>query len=155
MDCLEGRRLGNELLKQLKKKTIICSSGKERSISWLRQIVRHYVRYLYAVGKLDWDDYSRLLLVVPGRKYGRKLAQKPIKREDVFRTLGVLKERRQDIYMLYLLILSSGIRFEHVLNALKTWSPDEELYVSYLARNIKRKMFRKTLQVLLGQREGY
>ena len=137
-DCLEGRRLSNELLKQLEKRIIICNSGKERSTSWIRQILRHYVRYLYAFGQLDWDDYSRLLLVIPGRRYGRKLSQKPIRADDVLKTIKTLRERRPDIYTLYLIILFSGIRFEHVLNALKTWSPDEELYVSYLSRNIKR-----------------
>lgn len=137
-DCLEGRRLSNELLKQLEKKTVICDSGKEWSTSWIRQILRHYVRYLYASGQLDWDDYSRLLIVVPGRRYGRKLVQKPIRVDDVLRTIKTLGENRPDIYTLYLLILSSGIRFEHVLSALKSWSPDEELYVIYLSRNIKR-----------------
>jgi len=123
MKCLEGRKLGTELLKQLEKKTVVCSNGKERSTSWLRQIIRHYVKYLYAIGKLDWDDHSRPLLVIPGRRYGHKLSQKPIRRDDVLRTLGVLKERRPDMYSLYLLILSSSICFEHVLNALKIWNP--------------------------------
>ncbi len=138
MDCLEGEKLSNELLKQLEKKTIVCSSREERSTSWLRQILRHYVRYLYAIGKLDWDDYTRLLLVIPGRRYGRKLSQKPIRRDDVLKTFEVLRKRRPDIYTLYLLIVSSGVRFEHVLSALKSWIPGEELYVSYLARNVKR-----------------
>lgn len=79
IDCLEGRRLSSKLLKQLEKKTIICNSGKERSTSWTRQILRYYVRYLYTSGQLGWDDYSRLLIAVPGRKYGHKSAQKLVR----------------------------------------------------------------------------
>ena len=137
LDCLEGKVLGWHLLKQLEAKKMKCRE-KEHSTSWLRQVFRHYIRYLYAIGKLDWDTYSRLILTIPGRRYGRKLAQKPILKEDVVNTLRVLKEERRDIYTLYMLILCSGVRFEHVLNTLKSWQPNEELYVSYLNRNIKR-----------------
>ena len=54
------------------------------------------------------------------------------------RTLRILGEKRPDIYTLYLLILYSGVRYEHVLNALKNWSPGETVYVGYLARNVRR-----------------
>lgn len=136
--CLEGKTLGWHLLKRLEGSKMMCSDGEYHPTPWVRQIFRHYIRYLYGIGKLDWDTYTRLLLSIPGRRYGRKLAQKPINREDVVKTLETLKEKRPDIYMLYLLMLFSGTRFEHTLSALKAWSPDEELYVSYLARNIKR-----------------
>lgn len=79
-----------------------------------------------------------MLSTVPGRRYGRKLSQKSINQADVVKTLEILRERRPDIYTLYLLMLFSGVRFEHVLLALKSRNPDEELYVSYLGRNIKR-----------------
>lgn len=116
---------------------MICNGG-ERATTWLRQVARHYVKYLYAIGKLDWDSYSRLLLTIPGRKYGRKLAQKPIPSEEVVKTLEILRQRRPDIHILYLLMLYSAVRFEHALEALKTWSPSEILYVAYLNRNISR-----------------
>ena len=116
----------------------MCRDNQYHPTSWARQVFRHYIRYLYAAGKLDWDSYSRLLLIVPGRRYGRKLAQKPINREDVVKTLAALREKRQDIYTLYLLILYSAVRFEHALNALKSWNPNETLYVPYLARNVRR-----------------
>jgi len=135
--CLEGRELNDQLIRDLEKPKIICKDGKH-STSWFRQILRHYVRFLYATGSLDWDTYTRLLIVIQGRRYGRKLVQKPIREEDVVWTLEVLRERRPDIYTLYMVILSSGVRFEHVLNALRTWSPDEDLYITYLARNVKR-----------------
>ena len=136
--CLEGRELNDQLIRELEEPKILCRDEKEHSTSWLRQILRHYVRFLYANGNLDWDTYTRLLLVIQGRRYGRKLSQKPIRGDDVLRTLEVLRKRRPDIYTLYMLILSSGTRFEHVLNALRTWSPDDELYITYLARNVKR-----------------
>lgn len=54
-------------------------------------------------------------------------------------TLKKLREaKRPDIYMLYLLILSSATRFEHALRVLKNWRPDEIVYVNYLNRNIRR-----------------
>ena len=137
MRCLEGRTLGWHTLKKLEAKRMECG-GEWYSTGWARQVFRHYIRYLYSIGKLDWDTYTRLLMVVPGRRYGRRLAQKPINKEDVVKTLAVLREKRQDIYTLYLLILYSAVRFEHVLNALKNWSPGETLYVPYLSRNIRR-----------------
>ena len=136
--CLEGRELNDQLLRELEKPKILCRDGKEHSTGWLRQVLRHYIAYLYAEAKLDWDTYTRLLMVIRGRKYGRKISQKPIKEEDVAKTLNILREKRPDLYMLYMLILSSATRFEHVLEVLKSWNPDEELYVDYLRRNIKR-----------------
>lgn len=138
-NCLEGKTLGWHLLKQLEGNKMMCRDGKNHATGWARQIFRHYIKYLYSIGKLDWDTYSRLLLTIPGRKYGRKLVQKPVLKEDVLNTLKKLREaKRFDIYMLYLLILSSAIRFEHALRVLKNWSPNEVIYVSYLNRNIRR-----------------
>ena len=62
----------------------------------------------------------------------------PVNKEDAVKTLATLREKRQDIYTLYLLILYSAVRFEHAFNALKNWSPSETLYIPYLARNIRR-----------------
>ena len=137
--CLEGKTLGWHLIKQLSGNRMLCYDGEYHTTGWLRQVFRHYIRFLYAQGKLDWDSYSRLMLVIPGRRYGRKLAQKPINMEDVIKTLKkMLKEERIDIYTLYTVMVCSAVRFGHALNALKTWRPDKTLYVPYLARNIKR-----------------
>ncbi len=136
--CLQGKVLGWHLIKQLSSSRMLCSDGEYHPTGWLRQLFRHYIRYLYSVGRIDWDTYSRLLMAIPGRRYGRKILQKPIDVEDVRRTLLVLREKRMDIYTLYAVMVYSAVRFEHALNTLKTWSPDETLYVPYLARNIKR-----------------
>ncbi len=137
--CLEGKTLGWHLLKQLGGKEMQCRDGQYHPTGWARQIFRHYIRYLYSIGRLDWDAYTRLLLVVPGRKYGRRVSQKVIREEEVVLTLRTLDEKgRGDILTLYLLILASGIRFMHVLEAMNNWRPDEELYVPYLNRNVKR-----------------
>lgn len=118
---------------------MLCHDNQYHPTSWARQIFRHYVRYLYSIGKLDRDTYTRLLIVVPGRRYGRKISQKVIHEEDVVRTLRILDEKeRGDTLTLYLLILASGVRFMHVLEVLNNWRPNEELYVKYLNRNIKR-----------------
>ena len=136
--CLEGKTLGWHLLKQLEGKQMKCKDGEYHPTNWARQVFRHYIRYLYSVGRLDWDSYSRLMIAVPGRKYGRKILQKPIKIEDVKRTLLTLKEKRMDIYTLYLFILYSATRFEHTLRLFKEWNPGEVVYVPYLTRNVRR-----------------
>jgi len=136
--CLEGKTLGWHLLKQLEGKQMLCNDGEYHPTSWPRQIFRHYIRYLYAAGKLDYDTYTRLLLAVPGRRYGRRLSQKAIEVEDVVKSLQVLRDRRPDVYMLYLFMLYSAVRFEHALRLFDEWNPDERLYVSYLNRNVKR-----------------
>ena len=137
MRCLEGGTLGWHTLKKLEGKRMECG-GEWYSTGWARQVFRHYIRYLYSIGKLDWDTYTRLLLVIPGRRYGRRMSQKPIALDDVVRTLKVLREKRKDIYMLYLLMLFSAIRFEHALRMLRDWRPGEKVYVPYLNHNITR-----------------
>ena len=67
------------------------------------------------------------------------MSQKVVREEDVVDSLRILDEKgRGDILTLYMLILASGIRFMHVLEALNNWNEDEELYVHYLNRDIKR-----------------
>ena len=118
---------------------MLCYDNQYHPTGWARQVFRHYIRWLYASGKFDWDTYTRLLMIIPGRRYGRKVSQKVVKEEDVVNTLKTLDEKgRGDLVTLYLLILASGVRFMHVLEALKNWRPDEELYVQYLNRDIKR-----------------
>jgi intergrase/recombinase/DNA-binding XRE family transcriptional regulator len=136
--CLEGKTLGWHLLKQLEGSRMLCHDGKYHPTGWTRQIFRHYIRFLYTQGRLDWDTYTRLLLLIPGRRYGRKVSQKVINVEDVRRTLLLLKEKRDDIYMLYLLMLFSAVRFEHALRALKEWRPGEQVYIDYLSRTVTR-----------------
>lgn len=121
-------------MKQLEGKQMICDDRKYHPTSWSRQTFRHYVRYLYAIGKLDYDAYTRYLLAVPGRCYGRKLGQKAIEAENVARSFEALKDERPDIYMLYLFMLYSAVRFEHTLRLFDEWNPGEKLYVSYLNR---------------------
>jgi len=137
MRCLEGKVLNKQLLRQLNAKQMRCSDGHHPT-GWARQIFRHYIRYLYAAGKLDWDTYTRLLLAVPGRRYGRKVLQKPVLESDVERSLQVLKNERPDLHILYLIILYSGARFLHVHAMLRSWQPEEIVYVSYLNRNVRR-----------------
>ena len=67
-----------------------------------------------------------------------KSSRKPIKIEDVKRTLLTLKEKRADIYTLYLFMLYSATRFEHSLRLFRGWSPNEVVYVPYLNRNVRR-----------------
>ena len=66
------------------------------------------------------------------------MSRKPIALEDVARTLEVLREKRIDIYMLFLFMLFSAVRFEHSLRLFREWSPDEIVCVPYLNCNVKR-----------------
>ncbi len=138
-NCLEGKVLGWHLLKQLEGNKMLCNDGKYHPTRWARQIFCHYIRYLYSIGKLDWDTYSRLMLTIPGRRYGRKVSQKSIREEDVVETLRKIDEpNRGDILTVYLVILASDARLEHVIKMINGWRPNEELYVDYLNRNITR-----------------
>ena len=138
LNCLEGKTFSWHLIKQLEGKHMKCRDGRYHPTNWPRQIFRHYISYLYSIGKLDGDSYSRLRIVVPGRKYGRKVNQKVIEKEDIIRTLGILREERKDIYTLYLFILFSATRFEHALKIMAEWNPNEKLYVTFLNRTIRR-----------------
>jgi len=64
-----------------------CFDGNYHPTGWIRQIFRHYINYLYAEGRLDCDTFTRLMLTIPSRKYGRKLVQKPILKEHVAKSL--------------------------------------------------------------------
>jgi len=151
--CLEGKVLGWHLLKQLSGKQMLCHDNQYHPTGWTRQIFRHYIRWLYSIGKLDWDTYTWLLLVVPGRRYGRRVSQKVIREEDVINTLKVLSEKgREDILTLYLLMLASGTRFIHSLEVLNNWREDEEFYVAYLNRIVKRlECFNEHCRYYLGK----
>lgn len=116
LKCLEGKALGWHLVKQLTGKRMVCGDGRYHPTAWVGQIFRHYVRYLFAVGRLDSDTYSRLLLAVPGRKYGRRILVKAISEEEVLET-GPLT----------LLVLSRGLPKGFV----KHYSKLRELYVEY------------------------
>jgi len=85
------------LLKQLEGNKMMCRDGKYHTTGWLDDLqTLHQV--LYSVGRIDWDTYSGLLLTIPGRKYGRKLVQKPILKEDI---LDTLKKLRDSTYTCY------------------------------------------------------
>ena len=50
--CLEGKTLGWHLIKQLSGNRMLCYDGEYHTTGWLRQVFRHYIRFLYAEGKL-------------------------------------------------------------------------------------------------------
>ncbi|MEM1774934.1 MAG: integrase, partial [Desulfurococcaceae archaeon] len=139
-NCLEGKVLGWHLIRQLSGKHMECRDGRYHPTGWARQVVRHYIKYLYSKGVsgLDWDTYTRLMLAIPGRGYGRKVSQKPVPVDKVVEALDYLRQNNEKIYLVYTLMLYSGVRFEHVIHALNSWNPSEELYVEYLDTDIKR-----------------
>ena len=75
-----------------------CRDDEYYSTGWARQIFRHYIRYLYATGRLDWETYTRLLLIVPGWRYGWKVSQKVVREEDVVKTVRALDEKTRGMY---------------------------------------------------------
>lgn len=152
-NCLEGKTLGWHLLKQLEAKKMKCSDNEYHPTGWIRQVFRHYVSFLYSIGKLDWDTYSRLRIIVPGRRYGRKLSQKVIRREEFIRTIRIFDEKsRGDLLTLYIILYSSGARLKHVLQMFNEWNPSDVIYVQYLNRDVKRlECFKKHCRYYMGK----
>jgi len=60
---LEGKVIGRHLIKQLSGKQMDCRDGRYHPTGWARQVVKHYIKYLYSKGVsgLDWDTYTRLI----------------------------------------------------------------------------------------------
>ncbi|MEM4004691.1 MAG: integrase [Desulfurococcaceae archaeon] len=66
-----------------------------------------------------------MIEVVPSRGYRLDVRPYQISMEDVRKTLEFLRENHRLYYTVYRAMLESGARFEHVLEMIKTWKPDE------------------------------
>ncbi len=125
---IEGKRLSYELVEQIAK----------HKIGWVRNIFRHYIRYLRCKGKISADTRDWILEIVPGRAFKTGVRPYQISLEDVKRTIEFLKNSKNYYYIVYRLMLESGIRFTHALELLSTWNADEFVYIKEIELETKR-----------------
>ena len=112
---LEGKTLSEELVNY-----VVNHENK-----WLRNVFRHYIQYLYYMRKISPETYGWLMEVVPNRSYKLDVRSYPISLDDVKRTLVYLGENHELYYLVYRLMLESGLRLSHALLLVKSFSPGE------------------------------
>ena len=110
---LEGRKLTRKLVEEV----------AEHSNQWLRNVFRHYAWYLYRRGQIEYTTLNWILIRVPGRRVPRGPRNPVIDLDALRRTLEFLRENHGEYYVLYRLMLESGLRFEHALRMLSTYNP--------------------------------
>ncbi len=107
---------------------------------WLRNIFRHYVRYLYHKRKIPQETFGWIMEVVPARKYSTKVRAREIDIEHVVRSIKFLKEKHELYYLYYILMYYSGARLKHVMKMIAEYNPKEvvkiEITDSYTERLI-------------------
>ncbi len=116
---LEGKELSEELVEYM---------ARHRN-GWLRNIFRHYVRYLYHRRRISGETMAWILEVVPSRSYKLDVRVYPVKHEELAKTLDYLRKHHQGYYALYRLMLESGARLEHALKMLAEWAPEEQVEI--------------------------
>ena len=116
---LEGKELSEELVEYV---------ARHRN-GWLRNIFRHYVRYLYHKRRISGETMAWILEVVPSRSYKLDVRIYPVNLEDLRKTLEYLKQQHRGYYALYRLMLESGARLEHALRMLAEWAPEERVEI--------------------------
>jgi len=112
---LEGKTLSEELVEY-----VINYENK-----WLRNVFRHYVQYLYYLRKIPPETYGWLMEVVPSRSYKLDVRPYPINLEDVEETMRYLRENHELYYLIYRLMLESGLRLSHTLLVVEEFNPRE------------------------------
>jgi len=76
--------------------------------------------------------------VVPARSYHLDVRPYRVDEGEVRRTLEFLRENHQKYYLLYRLMLESGLRVEHALRLTHEFASDEEVEVPGLDLLVKR-----------------
>lgn len=120
---------------------------------WLRNVFRHYIQYLYLKRKVSPETFGWIMEAVPSRSYNLSVRPYQIKIEDVKSTLDFLREKHEVYYVIYRLMLESGIRRDHALKLIETWNPEEEVEIDEFVtkRLLKLSSFSR---YYLGLREG-
>ncbi len=116
---LEGKELSEELVEHVAK----------HPNGWLRNVFRHYIRYLYHRRRISGETMAWILEVVPNRSYRLDVRLYPINIEELRKTLDFLAQHHVGYYALYRLMLESGARLEHALRMLETWRPSETVEI--------------------------
>jgi intergrase/recombinase len=116
---LEGRELSEELIEWVAR----------HPNGWLRNIFRHYVRYLYHRRRISGETMAWILEVVPSRSYRLDVRVYPVNMDELGKTLEYLRQHHAGYYALYRLMLESGARLEHALRMLAGWRPEEQVEI--------------------------
>jgi len=105
---------------------------------WLRNIFRHYVRYLYHRRKIPLETFGWLMEVVPARKWKKKVKAREIDVEHVVKSIEFLREKHELYYLYYILMYYSGARLKHIMKMIADYNPEEivkiEMTDSYTER---------------------
>ena len=112
---LESRELSEELIDY-----VVNHPNK-----WLRNVLRHYIQYLYFRRRISPETFGWIMEVVPSRGYRLDVRPYQISLEDVKKTLDYLREHHKVYYALYQVMVESGARLVHVLKMVEEWSPDD------------------------------
>jgi intergrase/recombinase len=125
---LEGKNLSKELVDY-----VINHPNK-----WVRNVFRHYIRYLYYVRRISPEAYGWIMEVVPSRSYKLDVRPYPIDLQEVGETLRYLRGNHELYYLIYRLMLEGGLRLSHALTLIKSFKPDEVVEVNGLDVDTKR-----------------
>ncbi|MEM0310631.1 MAG: integrase [Ignisphaera sp.] len=125
---LEGKELSEELVEYV---------ANHRN-GWLRNVFRHYIQYLYHRRRIPPETFGWIMEVVPSRGYKLDVRPYQISIEDVRKTLEFLKENHKLYYTVYRTMLESGARFEHILEMIRTWNPNEVVVIESIDLETER-----------------
>jgi len=112
---LEGKELSEQLIDY-----VVNYPNK-----WLRNVFRHYVQYLYYKRKISLETFGWIMEVVPSRSYRLDVRPYLISLDEVKKTMEYLRENHELYYLVYRLMLESGLRLSHALYLIESYSPEE------------------------------
>jgi len=128
MKYLEGKELTPQLVEYVVK----------HPKQWLRNIFRHYVRYLFNKRKIPLETFGWIMEAVPARRWEKKVKAREINIKHVVESLRYLAEKHELYYLYYILMYYSGARLKHVMQMVTEYSPREvvkiEMTDSYTER---------------------
>ncbi len=125
---LEGREFSEDLVDY-----VINHENK-----WLRNVFRHYIQYLYYRRIISPEMYGWLMEVVPSRSYRLDIRSYPINPEDLVKTIAFLRDNHEKYYLVYKLMIESGLRLSHTLVFIKAFNPDEIVEVPGIGLGTRR-----------------
>jgi intergrase/recombinase len=112
---LEGKELSEQLIDY-----VVNHENK-----WLRNVFRHYIQYLYHKRLISPETFGWIMEVVPSRGYKLDVRPYQISLEDVVKTFQCLKQHHERYYLVYRLMIESGLRISHAIHIVKTFNPKE------------------------------
>jgi intergrase/recombinase len=116
---LEGKELSEQLIDY-----VINHENK-----WLRNVFRHYIQYLYHKRLISPETFGWIMEVVPSRGYKLDVRPYQINLGDVVKTFQYLKQHHERYYLVYRLMIESGLRISHAIHIVKTFNPKEVVEV--------------------------